>query len=157
MNIRGLRFTHKTISLKGGEGSGHHGHAGIPGQVGGSAPGGGGTIGGIVSTQTPVSVDATFPSQSHVDAWVRSGNLEYDEEYVLKIDDKVYEVRTEGWWDDCMESRGIGTTSADLISRSFREIMTTEAGWLKADIAGYLSDTIQDPTYGVAYIGREIK
>jgi len=34
--IRGLKFT-----TKGGPGSGHHGHSGIPGQVGGSAPGGG--------------------------------------------------------------------------------------------------------------------
>jgi len=32
--IRGLRFT-----TKGGERSGHHGHAGVPGQLGGSAPG----------------------------------------------------------------------------------------------------------------------
>lgn len=37
--IRGLRFT-----IKGGEHSGHHGHAGRPGFVGGSIPGGGGNI-----------------------------------------------------------------------------------------------------------------
>jgi hypothetical protein len=43
MEIRGLRFTHKAMRLKGGPGdpgSGHHGHAGRPGSVGGSAPGG---------------------------------------------------------------------------------------------------------------------
>ena len=34
--IRGLRFT----KFKGSEYSGHHGHSGIPGQVGGSAPSG---------------------------------------------------------------------------------------------------------------------
>ena len=34
-SIRGLRFT-----IKGGEGSGNFGHAGRPGEVGGSAPGG---------------------------------------------------------------------------------------------------------------------
>lgn len=33
--IRGLKFT----KIKGGPGSGHHGHAGRPGQLGGSAPG----------------------------------------------------------------------------------------------------------------------
>jgi len=38
--IKGLKFTHKSIRLKGGEGSGHRGHAGRPGSVGGSAPGG---------------------------------------------------------------------------------------------------------------------
>jgi len=35
IQIRGLQFT----KLKGGEGSGFHGHAGRPGSVGGSAPG----------------------------------------------------------------------------------------------------------------------
>ena len=38
MEIRGLKFTHKSIKLMGGEGSGHHGHTGRPGSVGGSAP-----------------------------------------------------------------------------------------------------------------------
>lgn len=37
--IRGLKFTYK-----GGPESGHHGHAGVPGQLGGSAPGGGSSI-----------------------------------------------------------------------------------------------------------------
>jgi len=37
--IRGLRFT-----IKGGPGSGHHGHSGVPGSVGGSAPGGRGGL-----------------------------------------------------------------------------------------------------------------
>lgn len=37
MDIKGLKFTHKSIRLMGGEGSGHHGHAGRPGSVGGSA------------------------------------------------------------------------------------------------------------------------
>ena len=50
MEIRGLRFTHKSIRLMGGEHSGHHGHAGRPGSVGGSAPGGGGHIGRYVPT-----------------------------------------------------------------------------------------------------------
>ncbi len=35
--IRGLKFT-----VKGSDKSGHHGHAGRPGSVGGSAPKGGG-------------------------------------------------------------------------------------------------------------------
>ena len=39
--IAGLRFTHKSIRLMGGEHSGNWGHAGRPGSVGGSAPGGG--------------------------------------------------------------------------------------------------------------------
>jgi len=37
--IRGLKFT-----TKGGSGSGHHGHAGRPGSIGGSAPGGVGSV-----------------------------------------------------------------------------------------------------------------
>lgn len=43
--IRGLKFT----KTKGGPGSGHHGHAGRPGLVGGSMPPGGG---GFVSAHT---------------------------------------------------------------------------------------------------------
>ena len=39
MDIKGLKFTHKSIRLMGGLGSGHHGHAGRPGSVGGSAAG----------------------------------------------------------------------------------------------------------------------
>ena len=38
--IKGLKFT-----TKGGSGSGHHGHAGRPGSIGGSAPSGGGIPG----------------------------------------------------------------------------------------------------------------
>ena len=38
MEIKGLKFTHKSIRLMGGERSGHHGHAGRPGSVGGSTP-----------------------------------------------------------------------------------------------------------------------
>ena len=34
--IQGLKFTQKGIAYMGGEGSGHHGHAGRPGSVGGS-------------------------------------------------------------------------------------------------------------------------
>jgi len=153
--IRGLRFT-----TKGGPGSGHHGHAGIPGQVGGSAAGsGGGNMGGgnVAPAKNSVSVDATFPSKLNVDNGIKSGMLEYDNEYILKVGDTVYEVRTEGWWEDCMESRGMGTTSVILIKESFRDIMVSEASWAKADISGYFSKTEQDPTYGVAYIGRELK
>lgn len=43
MDIKGLRFTYIGIRYKGGPGdpgSGHHGHVGIPGQVGGSLPSG---------------------------------------------------------------------------------------------------------------------
>ena len=43
-NIKGLKFTEKVIyeiAVMGGPGSGHHGHGGRPGSVGGSAPGGG--------------------------------------------------------------------------------------------------------------------
>lgn len=43
MEVRGLKFTHKSIRLMGGEGSGHHGHTGRPGSVGGSASGEGTT------------------------------------------------------------------------------------------------------------------
>ena len=38
MQIRGLKYTHKSIRLMGGEGSGFHGHSGRPGSVGGSLP-----------------------------------------------------------------------------------------------------------------------
>ena len=40
MDIKGLKFTHKSIRLMGGPGSGYHGHAGRPGSIGGSAPSG---------------------------------------------------------------------------------------------------------------------
>ena len=48
-----------TVRLKGGPGSGHVGHAGRPGSVGGSVPGTGGGVtplGGAVSTSAPGSV-----------------------------------------------------------------------------------------------------
>jgi len=54
--IRGLRFT-----TKGGPGSGHHGHSGVPGKVGGSAPGGGSSIGvwgGIQAYPNPEEIIA---------------------------------------------------------------------------------------------------
>ena len=41
---------HYVITIKGGPGSGHHGHAGVPGQLGGSAPGGGVGFGISVAT-----------------------------------------------------------------------------------------------------------
>jgi len=44
MEVRGLKFTHKSIRLMGSEHSGHHGHAGRPGSVGGSTPGGRGNL-----------------------------------------------------------------------------------------------------------------
>ena len=44
MQIRGLKYTHKSIRLMGGEGSGFHGHSGRPGSVGGSAPSGEGSV-----------------------------------------------------------------------------------------------------------------
>lgn len=46
-----------TIRLKGGKGSGHHGHAGRPGKLGGSVAGHGGVSGGVGSTRTLFSSD----------------------------------------------------------------------------------------------------
>ena len=49
------------LTTRGGEGSGHHDHAGRPGEVGGSAPGKGGPTGGVARPRhapgvTPVSI-----------------------------------------------------------------------------------------------------
>ena len=136
---------HKTtkmiIAIKGGKGSGHFDHAGRPGKVGGS---------------TSIDVDGTFPSKQAVDSSIRDGMIDYDEEYILKIGDDIYEIKTEGWWPDCLESRGLCATSVEEVSEYYVEIMTNEAGWNSIDIYGYIPDADNSPDYGVSYIGRKI-
>ena len=57
--IKGLRFT-----VKGGPGSGHHGHAGVPGKVGGSAAGGRGSLAAPLG---PAGQDGTIKIKDMLD------------------------------------------------------------------------------------------
>ncbi len=108
------------------------------------------------SAGAAISVDGKWPSVKALEESIRDGTIGYDEEYILDIGGTVYQIKTEGWWDDCMESRDMGETSIASIRDSFEDLMVVEAGWGKADIAGYLSETEHDPPYGVSYIGREV-
>jgi len=71
IQIRGLQFT----KLKGGEGSGFHGHAGRPGSVGGSAPNGKGFVG-----------EASFETQVSFGTAHADGSITFNKEQYTKLD-----------------------------------------------------------------------
>ena len=87
---------------------------------------------------------------------IESLNLSYDSDYMLFSFDEheVYQIRLEGWFPDCMESRGRGRTTEANIRKNYESIMKQESGWevLKS---GYLSNR-RDAEFGVSYIIRRI-
>ena len=101
-------------------------------------------------------IDGKWPSKGALEGGIEGGTIEYGETYVLDIGGVVYEVKTEGWWGDCLESRGLCATSIDAVRDTYKGIMVAEAGWARADIAGYVEETEQGPTFGISYIGRRV-
>jgi len=92
--IRGLRFT-----TKGGPGSGNVGHAGRPGSVGGSAPGG-----GTISFSSQEKVGALTRYQEHAYASInghlrgtdKPNNIKQVKEDIAKLDVLIDEQPTKG-------------------------------------------------------------
>lgn len=74
----------------------------------------------------------------------------------------LYQIRLEGWYDDCLESRGYDKIDPDkyqdVIQSDFKQIVSDESGWgnSKENIYGYVPN-VPGTTYGVTYIGRPIK
>jgi len=100
------------------------------------------------------TIDNRAPNQKAWEAFMKDMDMLYDEDYIVRLGDDIYEIRTEGWFDDCMESRGLGKTSKAQIRDTYRGIMEAESGW-KVDIAGYMEE-YSDATYGVTYVGRRV-
>lgn len=140
------------IRFKGGKGSGHHGHEGIPGHLGGSLPGKGG---GSAEKIWDRDVDLSAGSQAAFEDFIKEGFG--DDTNIVRIGPrsggKVYRIITENWFPDCMESRGLGHTDTHSIRQSYLDIMVTEAGWDKADIHGYVPDA-EDSEFGITYVGQ---
>ena len=73
-NIKGLKFTEKIIyeiAVMGGPGSGHHGHGGRPGSVGGSAPGGSVWLGDMESLDDMKRALGREPTMNDIERWSR--------------------------------------------------------------------------------------
>ena len=83
-------------------------------------------------------------------------DLPYDEEFSLFSfeDREVYQIKLEGWFPDCMESRGLGKTTETNIRKNFKKIMQREAGWDSIIASGYMSNR-RDAEFGVTYIVRK--
>lgn len=144
-----FKETREVLIEMGGPGSGHRGHAGRKGKRGGSAP----SKAGAPSLQ----INGKWPSQGALEDSILRGTIDYDETYTLDIGGTVYKVKTEGWWEDCLESRGLCATSSDAVEGMYKDIMVTEAGWAKADISGYVEGGQLEPDFGITYIGKKIR
>lgn len=115
-----------------------------------------------------ISVDITVPTQKALENFIQGDNendpLPWDEDYNVKMGSKIYQIRLEGWYDDCLESRGYDDIDPsdykDIIKNDFKNIVLDESGWDKSNsrdyIFGYIPD-VKGTTYGVTYIGRPIK
>lgn len=62
-----------SLSQRGGPGSGHHGHAGIPGHQGGSLPGEAGQAGEDRPPEGPVSIRETLPAENPFASYYGTG------------------------------------------------------------------------------------
>ena len=114
-----------------------------------------------------VSVDITAPTKASLEKMIQGDPkyeddpLPWDEDYNVKIGNTVYQVRLEGWYDDCLEGRGYDKVSPDeypeVIKSDFKQIVSDESGWgnSKDNIYGYVPD-VPGTTYGVTYIGRPL-
>lgn len=99
---------------KGGPGSGNYGHAGIPGQVGGSAPGGGGGSGGVAYTVTDKDLrkaETAKRTYEEKERWIEENKakLQKQRRYGLeKRDNALQQLKTEPEY-----YRGIGQARYD--------------------------------------------
>jgi hypothetical protein len=143
------------IRLKGGSGSGNYNHAGRPGLVGGS---GKPTRESLMANDMD-AIDVILQSEDELEDWLKlKKDFDVDYNVFVQPDEgkaSIYRVRLEGWFPDCMESRGEGKTCKTNITRDYKRIMETESGW-KADISGYMKD-FPGAEYGVTYIGERIE
>lgn len=115
-----------------------------------------------------VSVDITAPSRSALEKMIQGDPkydddpLPWDEDYNVKLGGTLYQIRLEGWYDDCLESRGYDKIDPDkyqdVIQSDFKQIVSDESGWgnSKENIYGYVPN-VPGTTYGVTYIGKPIK
>ena len=118
------------------------------------------------SDNKPITVDIIAPSQDSLEKMIKGNEdddpLPWDDDYTIKIAGSVYKVRLEGWYDDCLESRGYDKVEPnkyqDTISEDFKNIMADESGWgkEKGTIFGYVKN-VPGTTYGVTYIGKKVK
>ena len=121
-----------------------------------------------IETPKSVSVDITAPSRSALEKMIQGDPtfdddpLPWDEDYNVKLGGTLYQIRLEGWYDDCLESRGYDKIDPDkyqdVIQSDFKQIVSDESGWgnSKENIYGYVPN-VPGTTYGVTYIGRPIK
>lgn len=92
----------------------------------------------------------------NLDATIRNTEPEYDKDYYVLDGDNgdILQVRLEGWFPGCMESRGIGKTTKTAIERNYKEVMAIESGW-DVIMSGFIPD-YRDTEFGVTYIARRI-
>lgn len=121
-----------------------------------------------IETPKSVSVDITAPSRSALEKMIQGDPtfdddpLPWDEDYNVELGGTLYQIRLEGWYDDCLESRGYDKIDPDkyqdVIQSDFKQIVSDESGWgnSKENIYGYVPN-VPGTTYGVTYIGRPIK
>ena len=85
--IQGLKFTQKGIAYMGGEGSGHHGHSGRPGSVGGSAP----SSGDIEPTLSEDQAIAQWKQGKEYTRYYQMKDLGRENEFVFSGNDVIQE------------------------------------------------------------------
>lgn len=165
-------------SVKGSSKSGNYAHSGRQGKVGGSAPKAAAPAqqdlpkadisyvhdpNAYPHTYKPsIDVDMKAPTQDAFNQFIKDQSSDLDDgDYTVKIGNTVYDMKLEGWWTDCLESRDEDMETTPLnIAMNFEQITVYEAGWKKADISGYVPPDGK-PSYrgteffGTTYIGKK--
>lgn len=102
------------------------------------------------------SMDAYFtvPNQSVLEQFMQEHEIEFDNDYIIKMGNDYYQIRLEGWFPDCLESRGLGETNTHGIKQWYKDVMEQESGWT-ANIYGYMPN-YPGTEYGVSYIGKKL-
>jgi hypothetical protein len=114
----------------------------------------GGTGSGIRGHRTEKRVDFSSPNQKTMEDFMQKEKVPFDEDYTVRIGSDYYRIKTEGWFPDCMESRGYEDTSIQSIRKEYLDIMTQESN-RNADIHGYMPD-YPGTEFGVSYIGVKL-
>lgn len=91
---------------------------------------------------------------------LKSGEMEFDKDWIVskinELDVVDYKIQTEGWFRDCMESRGLGKTTQEACSLYAEDIMRSERGDGKIVASGFVKD-VEGAEYGVSWIAEEIR
>lgn len=114
----------------------------------------GGPGSGIRGHKTEKRVDFSSPNQKTMEDFMQKEKVPFDEDYTVRIGSDYYRIKTEGWFPDCMESRGYEDTSSQSIREEYLNIMTQESN-THADIHGYMPD-YPGTEFGVSYIGVKL-